>query len=115
MDVYILKLTAKQFNLDIEVVNLKFLLIMSVRKSRKTKVGVVVSDATQKTCVVKVITQVKHPKFRKYIKQSKKYHVHDENNECKQGDLVKIAETRPLSKQKRWRLLDIQNKQISAE
>lgn len=77
------------------------------RNLRKTRVGEVVSNAMDKTIVVKTITRVPHPKFGKIIKHVKKFHVHDEKNEAKVGDRVSIMETRPLSKLKRWRLVEI--------
>lgn len=77
------------------------------RALRKTRVGEVVSDAMDKTIVVKSVTRVPHKTFGKITKQVKKFHVHDEKNEAKIGDRVSIAETRPLSKSKRWRLVEI--------
>ncbi|GCD79645.1 30S ribosomal protein S17 [Schleiferia thermophila] len=77
------------------------------RNVRKERVGVVTSTAMQKTISVLVERKVKHPKYGKFMKTSKKYHAHDEKNECKVGDVVRIMETRPLSKTKRWRLVEI--------
>jgi len=77
------------------------------RALRKTRVGEVVSDKGDKTIVVKVVTRVPHPRFRKIIKQSTNFHAHDEKNEAREGDRVTIAECRPLSKTKRWRLVEI--------
>jgi len=77
------------------------------RSLRKTRVGEVVSNAMQKTIVVRVVSRVPHPKFGKIVKQTAKFHVHDEKNEAKVGDRVSIMETRPLSKLKRWRLVEI--------
>ncbi len=77
------------------------------RSQRKTRSGEVISAKMDKTVVVKTITRVPHPRFGKIIKQVKKFHVHDENNEAKIGDVVSIMETRPLSKLKRWRLIEI--------
>jgi small subunit ribosomal protein S17 len=77
------------------------------RGLRKTRVGEVVSDKMDKTIVVKVVTRVPHPRFRKIVKQSTKFHAHDEKNEAKEGDRVTIAECRPLSRQKRWRLVEV--------
>ena len=77
------------------------------RGLRKTRIGEVVSDKMDKTIVVKAITRVPHPKFGKIVKQITKFHVHDEKNEAKIGDRVSIAETRPLSKSKRWRLVEV--------
>jgi small subunit ribosomal protein S17 len=68
--------------------------------------GVVVSDKNDKTIVVKVERRLRHPVLKKTVRLSKKYHAHDENNEAKSGDVVRIQETRPLSKQKRWTLVD---------
>jgi small subunit ribosomal protein S17 len=79
----------------------------TARGLRKTRVGEVVSDKGDKTIVVKAITRVPHAKFGKIVKQITKFHVHDEKNEAKIGDKVSIAETRPLSKLKRWRLVEI--------
>lgn len=78
-----------------------------IRSLRKTRVGEVISDKMDKTIVVKTITRVPHPLFGKIIKQVKKFHVHDENNEAKVGDRVSIMETRPLSRLKRWRLVEV--------
>lgn len=80
---------------------------MSQRGNRKTQVGIVVSDKMDKTVVVRVSHLVKHPVYNKYIKRSVKYKAHDEENSCKSGDRVLIAETRPLSKDKRWRVRQI--------
>lgn len=74
---------------------------------KKRLVGVVVSDKMDKTVTVKVERIVKHPKFGKYIKKSKKFYAHDENNACKIGDIVEIEESRPLSKLKRWVVVQI--------
>lgn len=80
------------------------------RNRRKVRQGVVVSTAADKTCVVKVEERKKHPLYGKMITSSKKFHAHDENNECGVGDTVSIMETRPLSKLKHWRLLEIVEK-----
>jgi small subunit ribosomal protein S17 len=77
---------------------------MSERGNRKTQVGVVVSDKMQKTVVVRVSHLVKHTEYNKYIKRSVKYKAHDETNTCRIGDKVQIIETRPLSKDKRWKV-----------
>lgn len=74
---------------------------------RKTIVGTVVSNRMDKTAVVQVQRRFAHPVFKKYVSKRVKYKVHDENNDLNVGDTVRIAETRPLSKDKRWRLLDI--------
>jgi small subunit ribosomal protein S17 len=84
---------------------------MSVERNfRKVRVGKVVSDKMQKTIVVAVEESVKHPLYGKRIKRTKKFKAHDENNAAKIGDIVKIMETRPLSKDKRWRLVEIVEK-----
>ncbi|MCB0539982.1 MAG: 30S ribosomal protein S17 [Bacteroidetes bacterium] len=77
------------------------------RKLRKTRSGIVTSNKMDKTITVVVERKVIHPMYGKFLKKSKKYTAHDENNECNEGDLVKIMETRPLSKKKRWRLVEI--------
>ena len=77
------------------------------RGMRKTRIGVVVSDKMDKTIVVKLSTRVKHPLYSKYINKTTKIKAHDENNECGVGDTVKVMETRPLSREKRWRLVEI--------
>ncbi|MEW9122243.1 MAG: 30S ribosomal protein S17 [Thermotaleaceae bacterium] len=77
------------------------------RGRRKTRVGRVVSDKMEKTIVVAVEDFVRHPLYGKAVKRTKKFKTHDENNECKIGDKVRIMETRPLSKDKRWRLVRI--------
>lgn len=77
------------------------------RGLRKTRVGTVVSNKMAKTAVVETVTRVPHPKFRKIVKQSKRFYVHDEANSAQVGDLVRIMETRPLSRLKRWRLVEV--------
>ena len=77
------------------------------RNSRKTRVGKVVSDKMDKTIVVAIEDNVKHPLYKKIVKRTYKLKAHDENNECNIGDRVKVMETRPLSKDKRWRLVEI--------
>ncbi len=77
------------------------------RALRKTRVGEVVSDKMDKTIVVRTVTRVPHPKFGKITKHIAKFHAHDEKNEAKVGDRVSIMETRPLSRSKRWRLVEI--------
>ena len=77
------------------------------RNLRKTRVGVVVSDKMQKTIVVAVKDNVRHPLYNKIIKRTYKLKAHDETNDCKIGDTVRVMETRPLSKDKRWRLVEI--------
>jgi len=80
------------------------------RNLRKTRIGKVVSDKMDKTIVVAVVDNVKHPLYGKIVKRTYKLKAHDENNECKMGDRVKVMETRPLSKDKRWRLVEIVEK-----
>lgn len=80
------------------------------RNSRKVRQGVVVSISGDKTCVVQVHERRPHPVYGKMVNSTKKFHAHDENNEAGVGDTVTIMETRPLSKMKRWRLLDIVEK-----
>jgi len=77
------------------------------RNMRKTEVGKVVSDKMDKTIVVAIENSVKHPLYKKIVKRTIKFKAHDENNECRVGDKVRIMETRPLSKDKRWRLVEI--------
>ena len=77
------------------------------RNLRKTRVGLVTSDKMDKTIVVAVKDNVRHPLYNKIIKKTYKLKAHDENNECKKGDTVRVMETRPLSKDKRWRLVEI--------
>ncbi len=80
------------------------------RGNRKTRTGIVVSDKMEKTVVVAVESFKTHPLYNKQIRKTTKLKAHDENNECKTGDKVKIMETRPLSKDKNWRVLDIVEK-----
>lgn len=80
---------------------------MSERRMRKTRVGVVVSDRRDRTIAVEVATSYKHPRYHKVVRKSKLYHVHDQDNDARTGDMVRIVETRPLSKQKRWRMTEI--------
>ena len=80
---------------------------MSSQLKRRTMTGVVVSDKMDKTIVVRVERKFSHPVFKKVVKTTKKYKVHDEKNECIEGDFIYIQETRPLSKHKRWCLLDV--------
>ena len=80
------------------------------RNLRKTRVGLVTSDKLDKTIVVSVTDNVKHPLYNKIVKRTYKLKAHDENNECRIGDRVKVMETRPLSKDKRWRLVEIVEK-----
>lgn len=80
------------------------------RNLRKTRVGLVTSDKMDKTIVVSVTDNVKHPLYGKIVKRTYKLKAHDELNQCKKGDRVKVMETRPLSKDKRWRLVEIVEK-----
>jgi small subunit ribosomal protein S17 len=84
--------------------------VKSGRKSRKTRSGVVVSDKMDKTIVVAIETRVKHPLYKKIVKRTYKLKAHDEKNECRTGDKVLVMETRPLSKEKCWRLVEITEK-----
>ncbi len=77
------------------------------RNLRKTRVGVVSSNKMEKTITVVVEKRIKHPIYGKYVKRTKKFVAHDEKNDCNVGDVVNIMETRPLSKRKRWRLIEI--------
>ena len=83
---------------------------MSERAFRKTKVGMVVSDKMDKTIVVAIEDRVQHPLYKKILKRTYKLKAHEENNECGVGDKVRVMETRPLSKDKRWRLVEIVEK-----
>jgi small subunit ribosomal protein S17 len=80
------------------------------RNLRKTRIGVVTSNKMTKTITVQIERKVKHPIYGKFVKKSTRFHAHDEKNEASIGDLVRIMETRPLSKTKRWRLVDIVEK-----
>jgi small subunit ribosomal protein S17 len=80
---------------------------MVERNRRKSRVGVVVSDKADKTVVVSVRRQLIHRKYKKIVRHSKKYYAHDETNDCHEGDTVRITETRPLSKTKRWRVAEV--------
>ncbi len=80
---------------------------MEERNLRKTRIGVVVSDKMDKTIVVAVRDNVRHPLYKKIVKKTYKLKAHDEKNDCRMGDTVKVMETRPLSKDKRWRLVEI--------
>ena len=88
---------------------------MSYLGKRKVREGLVVSDKMDKTVVVAVETRKVHPLYKKAIRVTKKYKAHDENNDCKIGDKVKIVETRPLSKEKRWRVTEIISKREMVE
>ena len=80
---------------------------METRNLRKERTGVVTSNKMDKSITVAIKWKEKHPIYGKFVSKTKKYHAHDENNECNMGDTVKIMETRPLSKTKRWRLVQI--------
>lgn len=80
---------------------------METRTRRKERIGVVTSNKMQKSIVIKVSRRVKHPKYGKFVKKSSKFMAHDINNDCNIGDTVRIMETRPLSKNKCWRLVEI--------
>lgn len=77
------------------------------RNLRKERIGVVSSNKMDKTIVVSEVTRIKHPMYGKFVLKTKKYTAHDDKNECNEGDTVRIMETRPLSKNKRWRLVEI--------
>ncbi|HYC39198.1 MAG TPA: 30S ribosomal protein S17 [Chitinophagaceae bacterium] len=83
---------------------------MAERNLRKTRIGIVTSNRMDKTITVSVERRVKHPIYGKFVKKTTKFHAHDEKNECSIGDTVKIMETRPLSKTKRWRLVEVVEK-----
>ena len=80
---------------------------MEKRNLRKERIGIVTSDKMQKSIVVSVERKVKHPKYGKFVKKTTKFVAHDENDDCNIGDTVKIMETRPMSKSKNWRLVEI--------
>ena len=77
------------------------------RTNRKEKTGVVISNKMNKSIVVAVERKVKHPKYGKFVKFTSKFHAHDETNDCNEGDTVRIMETRPLSKSKNWRVVEV--------
>ena len=83
---------------------------MAERNLRKTRVGIVVSDKMDKTVVVAIVDNVKHPLYKKIVKRTVRLKAHDEKNECRVGDRVEVMETRPLSKDKRWRVIEILEK-----
>lgn len=83
---------------------------METRNLRKTRVGIVTSNKMDKSCTVSIERRLRHPIYGKFVKSSKKFMAHDEKNEANIGDVVKIMETRPLSKNKRWRLVEIVEK-----
>ncbi len=83
---------------------------MEDRNLRKIRIGVVTSNKMEKTITVAVERKVKHPIYGKFVKKTTKFHAHDDKNECSIGDVVRIMETRPLSKTKRWRLVEVVEK-----
>lgn len=85
-----------------------------VERKRKTLLGKVVSDRMHKTITVMVERRVRHPIYERVIRRSKKYHAHDERNQCQIGDMVRIVETRPLSRTKRWRLQEVVRRRVDA-
>ena len=88
---------------------------MNIASKRKTLTGTVVSNKMNKTVVIRVERRFTHPKFKKVVTTTKKYKVHDEENACQPGDFISVCETRPLSKDKRWRLLEILKKATLAD
>jgi small subunit ribosomal protein S17 len=78
-----------------------------VRQARKIREGIVVSNKMEKTIVISIVERVRHPKYAKFIQRTKKLYAHDEANDAQVGDRVRVMETRPLSKQKRWRLIEV--------
>ena len=80
---------------------------MVERNLRKTRVGVVTSNSMEKSITISVLRRLRHPIYGKFVKKTKKFMAHDEKNECTVGDTVRIMETRPLSKRKRWRLVEV--------
>ena len=78
-----------------------------VRQNRKVREGVVVSNKMDKTIVISIVERVRHPKYAKFIQRTKKLYAHDEANDAQVGDRVRVMETRPMSKQKRWRLIEV--------
>ena len=93
---------------EVQAVNVKY--TMAERNLRKQRIGVVTSNKMEKTISVSVERRLRHPIYGKYVKKSKKFMAHDENNECQIGDKVRIMETRPLSAKKRWRLVEVLEK-----
>ena len=79
----------------------------AVRNARKVREGVVVSNKMNKTIVISIVEQVRHPRYSKFVARTKKLYAHDETNDAKIGDRVRVMETRPMSKQKRWRLIEV--------
>lgn len=83
---------------------------MAVVSKRKSRIGKIISDKMQKTVVVSVDTPKRHPLYNRVVKRSVKYKAHDESGQCKMGDTVRIVETRPISKEKRWRVVEVLTK-----
>jgi small subunit ribosomal protein S17 len=81
--------------------------VTEVERKQKVRVGTVVSDKMEKTAVVQIERLIKHPVYKRYIRRRKRFKVHDEENQCHAGDVISFMATRPLSKDKRWRLVDI--------
>ena len=79
----------------------------AVRNARKVREGVVVSNKMNKTIVISIVERVRHPRYSKFVQRTKKLYAHDETNDAKIGDRVRVMETRPMSKQKRWRLIEV--------
>lgn len=79
----------------------------TVRSARKVREGVVVSSKMDKTIVISIVERVRHPKYAKFVQRTKKLYAHDEANDAQVGDRVRVMETRPMSKQKRWRLIEV--------
>ena len=103
-------LETKELAERIESETAKYNQMKETRNLRKTRQGVVISNKMDKTIVIAAKFKEKHPIYGKFVQKTKKYHVHDEKNECNVGDTVLIMETRPLSKTKRWRLVQIVEK-----
>ncbi|MFW5802401.1 MAG: 30S ribosomal protein S17 [Verrucomicrobiota bacterium] len=87
--------------------------LQKTQVNRKQRIGTVVSDRCDKTIVVRVDRRVQHPLYKKVVIRSRKYHVHDEHNDARVGDKVRISETRPLSKMKRWELTEVQQRAVT--
>lgn len=81
--------------------------VADVRNARKVREGVVVSNKMNKTIVISIVERVRHPKYAKFVSRTKKLYAHDEANDAQIGDRVRVMETRPMSKQKRWRLIEV--------
>jgi small subunit ribosomal protein S17 len=81
--------------------------VADARNARKVREGIVVSNKMNKTIVISIVERVRHPKYAKFVSRTKKLYAHDETNDAQVGDRVRVMETRPLSKQKRWRLIEV--------